>query len=166
MKNQAFTLIELLVVVLIIGILAAIAVPQYQKAVLSSRLTQYLVYMNALRKGADLYYTQHGVGPTDVRDLDIDIASNAVEFKDSNISSGITGAFFKDDLECMVNEVAIACLGKDFYLGSVHSWIPNAHDIVCYGVKNKNAEEICKSKSDGVSVGYHSGVKSEGYIIQ
>ncbi len=73
MKNkQAFTLIELLVVVLIIGILAAVALPQYQVAVLKSRLSTTMSGVQAIVQAAELYYLANGQYPSDdVRELDI-----------------------------------------------------------------------------------------------
>lgn len=60
MKKYGFTLIELLVVVLIIGILASVAVPQYHKAVEKSRLVQALVLGKHLLDAEELYYLANG----------------------------------------------------------------------------------------------------------
>ncbi len=51
--NPAFTLIELLVVVLIIGILAAVALPQYRKSVLKSRFAEPLSVLPPLKDAMD-----------------------------------------------------------------------------------------------------------------
>ena len=53
--SAGFTLIELLVVVLIIGILAAVAVPQYTKAVEKSRLVEPMTIINSLEKAIPVY---------------------------------------------------------------------------------------------------------------
>ncbi|WP_424244011.1 type IV pilus assembly protein PilE [Elusimicrobium posterum] len=53
MNKKAFTLIELLVVVLIIGILAAIALPQYTKAVEKSRLAEALTLGRSVQLSFD-----------------------------------------------------------------------------------------------------------------
>ena len=71
LKRKGFTLIEMLVVVLIIAVLAAIAFPQYQLAVLKSRYTQLMIMGDALRKAQDAYYLVHGKYALKINDLDI-----------------------------------------------------------------------------------------------
>ena len=153
MKNRAFTLIELLVVVLIIGILAAIALPQYQKAVMKSRLVQMQVHLDALRKAAEVYYLANNVYPAGVDALDIDITGSAAEIKQSHITNNTqNGAYFSDGTECTSTHHAVACLGDDFYLIRKHdhdsapqtdSW---PKGVGCQG-QNTRAVEICRSMS-------------------
>ena len=73
MKNQAFTLIEVLIAVLIIGILAAIAVPQYQKAVAKSKASQLRTLLSSVGKSFDMYYLANGEYPSSLDELDLNI---------------------------------------------------------------------------------------------
>ena len=57
--KRGFTLIELLVVVLIIGILASVALPQYQKAVRKARLSEVTTGFTAISKGIDMYLLEN-----------------------------------------------------------------------------------------------------------
>ena len=74
MKNTklGFTLIELLVVVLIIGILAAIALPQYTKAVEKSRAAEAMQVLGDLATAESLYYMANNAYTTNLASLDME----------------------------------------------------------------------------------------------
>ena len=72
-NNAGFTLIELLVVVLIIGILAAVALPQYQKAVERSKATQALAIIRTVAAAQENYYLANGTYATNFNELAVDI---------------------------------------------------------------------------------------------
>ena len=80
MKNRAFTLIEVLVVVLIIGILAAIAIPKYLIATEKSRYMQLIVQMRAIKEAQELYYLANGEYTTNLDALDIKLPYSNIHY--------------------------------------------------------------------------------------
>ena len=81
--NGAFTLIELLVVVLIIGILAAVALPQYEKAVIKSRFAEAISVLKTIKSAKDVCVLENPVCGT-FDELAIDDLVGEKDFFTSN----------------------------------------------------------------------------------
>ena len=75
MNNKAFTLIELLVVVLIIGILASVALPQYTLAVYKSRFANLRTTAYSYKQAMEVYHMANGTWPTSFDELSLDTPS-------------------------------------------------------------------------------------------
>ncbi len=72
-SKKGFTLIELLVVVLIIGILSAVALPQYTKAVEKSRAAEAMVILNSIANANKVYQIANGAYAEHIDELDVEI---------------------------------------------------------------------------------------------
>ena len=79
MKKKGFTLIELLIVVIIIGILASIALPQFTKTVLKAKSSEAVIQLSAIRSSMERHWAEGVAGGEYVKvseagtELDVDI---------------------------------------------------------------------------------------------
>ena len=156
MKNKGFTLIELLVAILIIGILAAIAVPQYQKAVEKSIISKMLVSIKVLHEAQQMYYLQTGNLSTKFQNLDINFPEGTLNSFTFDFGRGTQLApsdkvIDMGDYELGImhlGRISLACLKKGGCVGVVE----NEEDSCWPELYNKY---ICYQGYDGVK-GYGS----------
>lgn len=159
-KQKGFTLIELLVVVLVIGILAAVALPQYNAAVEKSRASEALTMLKNAHNAYELKILEEGEAYDD-----LPVGKEVVDWSAGTWSSDgrnfCTKNFyydfsaFPDIMAYRSNNIAVDCSTSTDDLYEIDLGFP----------EHGGGEVHCRAYTD---VGYKicRGLVSQGFELQ
>ena len=148
-NKKGFTLIELLVVVLIIGILAAMAMPQYFKAVERSRMTEADTLLGSIAQAQRRKFLQRNSFTTNYKGLDVSPkdSSGSTYYTKGNATTGaggngfavvLSGTGFTDGRATATRHAASGALQYQYSLSRHYQ----SDNVTCNGI-NTAGQELC-----------------------
>lgn len=138
MATKAFTLIELLVVVLIIGILAAVAVPQYQKAVMKTRYATMKPLVEHIYQAQKLYYLANGQYAATLADLGVEVGP-----LQQNGSASLPWGY------CTLSGSYVYCYHESLHMAYMKYFTNEVRLCATYDSNNKHPlrHQLCKTET-------------------